>query len=361
VLFSYPTVGFQDNWLHDTLIEMLTTDMDRVDGGHARIAWPECVPVHRRPALKRKYGLRDRRAAFLNGYEALGVPDRTRVRHAMSRHNAFPAIFDDGQPCVLISDLPENIQGPISELFEFAFGLLTDLGLRDENYKRLYGQLPYKVCAFCGVELLDAPGQKREALDHYLPIAVYPFAGTNFRNLSPMGTKCNSRYKLQQDVLVDPVTGNRRSCCDPYDSPPITLSLQGSRPFEGARVDLVTCPDWTIQWEGGDRAKLQTWETVFAIPERYRESSLNPSFRGWIDHFCQWAARKPDELNTPNILTNALEEFAEIVVPEGLADSAFLKRATFKMLAARCDDSDDGMRLFDWLHDQISDYRMIHA
>jgi hypothetical protein len=361
VLFSYSPVGFQDNWLHDTLIEMLTTDMARVDGGLARVAWPTCIPLEHREVLRRKYGLRNRRATLLDRYEALGVPDRTDVRGALARHNAFPAIFDDGLPCVCLSDLAAVIRDPIKSLFEFAFDLLSDLGLRDTNYKRLYDELDYKVCAFCGVELLDAPGQKREALDHYLPIAAYPFAGTNFRNLSPMGTKCNSRYKLQQDILLDSATGNRRACCDPYDSPTISLSLNDSRPFDGLRVNLVTCPEWAIQWEGGDPEKLRTWESVFAISERYRESSLNPNFRGWIDHFCQWAARQPKNANSPALLCALLRDFAEIVVPEGIAESAFLKRATFQMLARRCDDTEDGLRLFDWLYGQIDECRALAA
>jgi hypothetical protein len=264
-------------------------------------------------------------------------------------------------PCACLSDLPEAMRDPIKSFFEFAFDLLTDLELRDENYKRLYDQLDYKVCAFCGVELLDAPGQKREALDHYLPIAIYPFAGANFRNLSPMGTKCNSRYKLQQDILFDPTTGNRRVCCDPYDSSSISLSLNDSLPFQGPRVNLVTCPEWVIQWQGGDPAKLQTWETVFAISERYRESSLNPNFRSWIDHFCQWAARQPNAANIPELVRDLLSEFAEIVIPEGFAESAFLKRATFQMLANQCNATEDGLRLFDWLHGQIVECRTLAA
>ncbi|UYW29035.1 hypothetical protein OKC48_11185 [Methylorubrum extorquens] len=259
-----------------------------------------------------------------------------------------------------LSDLPEKIRYPVKDLFEFAFGLLTDLGLRDGNYRKLYDRLKYKVCAFCGVEPLDAPGQKREALDHYMLIANYPFAGANFRNLSPMCSKCNSRYKLQQDILVDPMHGGRRTCCDPYNSPTLSLSLNNSRPFEGARVDLVNCPEWDIQWVGGHPGKVQTWESVFGISERYRESSLNPNFRTWVDHFCTWAARK-STASSPDLLRDLLQEFAEIVVPEGWAESAFLKRATFQMLAAQCDTSEDGLRIFVWLHDQIEERRALAA
>lgn len=353
MLFSYSPVGYQDNWLHEVLIEMLAVDMTRIDAGQSRLDWPACIPQTHREALERKSGLEDRRAIFLDRYEALRDRDRARVHDAMSRHNAFPAIFDDGDPCISVSELPREIQDSIKSLFEFSFGLLTDLGLRDRNYRRLYDQLDSKVCAFCGVESLDAPGQKREALDHYLPIATYPFAGVNFRNLSPMGTKCNSRYKLQQDILVDPKTGDRRACCDPYNSTAIILSLKSSRPFKGPRVGLVTCPDWVIKWEGGDPEKLETWESVFAISERYRESSLNPNFRDWIDHFCQWAARPSYDVGSPEALREVLREFSDTVVPGRIAEAAFLKRATFQMLEGHCNDTEEGRRVFEWLHGLI--------
>ncbi len=360
MLFSYSPDGFHDNWLHETLIETLATDMAQIDGGLAPVAWPACIAAPHREALRPKHGLRDRRATLLDRYAALAPPDRAQVREAMNRQNALPAILDDGLPCLRLGDLPEQIRAPVKDFFEFAFGLLTGLGLRDENYKRIYDQLAHKVCAFCGLELLDAPGQKREALDHYLQVSDYPFAGANFRNLSPMGTKCNSRYKLQQDILFDPASGARRACCDPFGSPTLMLSLNDSRPFEGPRVNLVTCPDWDIKWVGGDPGKLQTWETVFGISERYRESSLNPNFRSWIDHFCEWAVRKPVAA-TPDLLRDLLYEFADIVVPEGFADSAFLKRATFQMLAIQCDTSDNGLRIFDWLHDLIEERRPLAA
>lgn len=361
MLFSYSEVGYQQNWLHDTLIEMLVADMARVNSGQTRLGWPECIPEAQRKQLSRRKGLKDRRLAYLDAYAALQIPERAAVGDAMIRQNAIPEIFSDRAPCTCLSQLPPSIQTPLTELFGFAFDLLTDLALRDQNYRQLYSGLRYKVCAFCGVEILDAPGQKREALDHYLPFARYPFAGTNFRNLPPMGTKCNSRYKGQQDIIREPSTGSRRICFDPYNGPELSLSLHDSRPFEGKRVNSVLCPDWDIKWNGGDPEKVQTWDQVFAISERYRESSLDAQFRDWVDHFCQWAAGYPKSANDTETLRDALTEYAEIVVPEGLSDSAFLKRAALLMLAHWCNKSDEGARVYEWLSDQIRERQILAA
>ena len=356
MLFSYSPDGFLDNWLHDALLEMLTADMDRIDGGHPASAWPACIPAGPRERLESRHGLRDRRQALIQAYEALSPAERLLVRNAMVRQNQLPELLGDGLPCPRLGDLPEQIRPPIKALFEFAFSLLPGLGLRDQNYRLVYDALAHKVCAYCGVEILDAPGQKREALDHYLPVATYPFSGTNFRNLTPMGSKCNSRYKLQQDILVDDLD-NRRPCCDPYDSPQLTLSLAGSRPFEGEQTGLIRCPDWDIQWEGGDPAKLQTWEIAFNISARYRSSSLHPNFRSWVDHFARWAVQLDQPVDTLNDLRSTLRHFAETAVPEGWSDSAFLKRATILMLAHRCDETEEGSRVAEWLRELINMFR----
>jgi hypothetical protein len=352
MLFPYSPSGYQDNWLHEALFEMFDTDLGRIDGGQPRLAWPESIPLAYQEVLRRRPSLCDNRIKFLDRFERLTKAKRALVRQAMLRHNQIPGIFDDGNVALRLSDLPKSIRKPIRDFYAAAFRILSDLGLRDENYKRLYDHLNDKVCAYCGIETLDAPGGPREALDHYLPSNHYPFAGVNFRNLTPMGNKCNSRYKLQRDVLRD-TAGNRRSCFDPYAGPALSLNLEDSRPFEGEVVGLVTCPDWVIQWQGGDPNKIQTWEEVFNIPERYRNSHLNAEFRSWINHFCQWALRRGPAPSTPHLLSAQLNEYAATVVPEGNAGGAFLKRATFLMLANRCDNSPEGIRLFDWLHDNL--------
>jgi len=361
VLFSYSPIGYQDNWLHDTIMQMLASDFMRIDLGKKPSGWPTCIPAARRDDLKSRRSLRDSRVVLLKAYLVLDPAERTLVTDAITQQNAIPQLFGANTPCMSLTDLPEISREPIKKFFECAFGLLTGLGLRDDNYKLVYDALDYKICAFCGVEILDAPEQKRESLDHYLPIAIYPFAGVDFRNLSPMGTKCNSRYKLKQDIIIEPATGNRRLCNDPYNSPALTLSLVDSEPFFGNRVKLSNCPKWVVNWQGGDPAKLKTWEDVFAISSRYVASSLDPNFRDWIDHFCQWAKRRAGSADTRLALRESLLEFAEVVVPEGLSDSSFLKRATIQMLAHRCDESEQGSRVFEWLKGQIDENRSLAA
>lgn len=78
--------------------------------------------------------------------------------------------------------------------FENKFGILKDYydGLVDDD----------DVCHCCGIEpILTKYNSKRDAFDHYISKARYPFVSVNFRNLIPICYTCNSTYKNQQDTV----------------------------------------------------------------------------------------------------------------------------------------------------------------
>jgi hypothetical protein len=362
MLFCYAAEAYNDNWLHEALLTILIDGIDRLDSGRQVAAWPDCIPEQRRAALSAKTGLRDRCATFFAAYDGLAIEGRTATKGAVSLQNAIPELYDGHTACVRLSDLPEAIHEPAKELFRFAFKLLTAVGLRDEHYKKVYENLKYRVCPFCGVERLDAPSTPREDLDHYLPISIYPFAGSNLRNLSPMGGRCNSSFKHTADVIFD-TAGARRRCSDPYSGPSFRISLRGSEPFEGQVVKLIKCPRWVIEIEGddADADAAATWDNVFSIRERYITSHLNPEFRDWVSHFAKWCVRSGTPLTDTAEAVAALSDYVEITIQEGLADSAFLKRAVFSMLRDRCASGNLSMRLTEWLIDLVSNHMVADA
>lgn len=357
MLFCYPADANDDNWLHDTVLQILFSGMDQIDAGQAPDPWPGCIPADRVEELGSRHGLRDRRNTFLTAYESLDLVERTAVREAVGIQNAFPALFDGVSACVRLKDLPDSIRKPAEDLFRFAFELLTPLGLRDAHYHKIYDQLQARICPFCGIERLDAPGQPREDLDHYLPITTYPFAGANLRNLSPMGGRCNGPFKRALDVLFDAATDNRRRCSDPYGGPTFEISLANSVPFEGKTVGSILCPEWNIEFVGLDPVAAETWNSVFKIRDRYVSSLLNPEFRDWMSHFANWAVRSDLTISDKDETVDALGKYVTTCIQEGLAESAFLKRAMFGMLRDHCADGPQSERLVSWLISLVS----IHA
>ena len=71
MLFHYVVDATNDNWLHETLLQIITVGMDELDAGHALSAWPACIPAARQAALSAKTGLRDRRRLFFEAFAAL--------------------------------------------------------------------------------------------------------------------------------------------------------------------------------------------------------------------------------------------------------------------------------------------------
>lgn len=58
------------------------------------------------------------------------------------------------------------------------------------------------MCHCCGIEhVLTEDNTPRDAFDHYLPKALYPFVSMNFHNLVPTCPHCNSAYKRETDTL----------------------------------------------------------------------------------------------------------------------------------------------------------------
>ncbi|HRA67253.1 MAG TPA: hypothetical protein PL187_14590, partial [Caldilinea sp.] len=251
----------------------------------------------------------------------------------LNEQNQIAGLLSMRCSCQTISDLPTDVQESISDLFHFAFTLLTPLGIRDVHYQAIYSATKYHVCPFCGCEYFDAPKSRREALDHYLPESEYPFAAVNLYNLVPMGNKCNSRYKIAQDILWGK-GGMRRKAFNPYNHSVVQISLDDSEPFAGKNGQI---PRWVIGFEP-DCDEVSTWNDVFEIRDRYVRDVLDDSFKSWLDDFANWhcSVLAPSAPNDISELTDSLERYFGYLVEYGFKDRVFLKAATFRMIQKQC-------------------------
>lgn len=241
---------------------------------------------------------------------------------------------------------PKTIQKPVTDLFTYAFEILTDLGIRDKHYKAIYDAASYHICPFCGYEYFDAPGARREALDHYLSKEKYAFAAANLRNLVPMGNKCNSRYKLAQDILRKE-DGTRRKSFDPYNHRTLTVSLDNSQPFAGTTGKTgERLPKWEIDF-GSNSEEVATWDDVFHIRERYKRDVLDEAFHNWLNGFRSWCRHPRKTLpKSDKELVDAIEDYVLYYESLGFDDRAFLKAAVFRMLHKHCKNGDERLIQF---------------
>lgn len=334
MLFGYPVEATIENWFHECMKEIIQTIHNNLRNGQPLPAWPELIPEDYRNDLSRKTGLRDRLVDYQTAVAKLTQDEQNRVLIALQEQNNIEQLLSGDCSCDALDSLPERVHQPIRALYYFGFELLSDLGIRDRQYEVIYGATPFHICPFCGFEYFDGPtAPRREPLDHYLAKSKYPFAAINPKNLVPMGGKCNSKYKLAQDILFKE-DGTRRRAINPYASPRIQISLLNSRPFEGTS-SIFPLPLWQIEFEPNTE-EVSTWDSVFDIKERYRRDILDADFLTLLREFSIYCKDRRVRADSLPVIIQALHDFAEYWREMGMKDKAFIKAAFFDMLFYHC-------------------------
>lgn len=152
--------------------------------------------------------------------------------------------------------------------------LRAKIGDIDNHYKKFVKINKAGKCPFCGInDLLSAYHSKREAYDHYLPKALYPFNSINFRNLVPACHQCNSSYKTSKNPAYtskDPTRGDcRRAVFYPFKTTPHSIELKVIL----AQPDIINLSSTDITLQFGPEAiiqEIETWKSVYGIEERYK-------------------------------------------------------------------------------------------
>jgi hypothetical protein len=351
MLFGYPIEAIKENWLHECLGTILQLIHTYIQTGKPLPNWPEIVPEQYRKKLKRRTGLRDRLNAYYEVIVKLSSEQQCQVLQTFKDQNEIPRLLSCQGECETINALPTLIHKPVKDLFEFAFSILTDLEIRDRQYKIIYDKISCQTCPFCGCEDFDAPGAAREALDHYLSKDKYPFAAANLRNLVPIGNKCNSRYKLAQDILIRN-DGTRRKSFDPYNHQAVTISLDNSQPFAGTTGKTgERLPRWEIDFSL-NAEEVITWDDVFHIRERYQRDVLDQKFQSYLREFGNYCRSCKLVLNSTEELLDALEKYTDFQESNEFKDRAFLKAAVFRMLDVHCRNGEQ--RLIDLIIDVVN-------
>lgn len=145
--------------------------------------------------------------------------------------------------------------------------LRTKISDINDHYQTFVSTNKSGKCPFCGIgDIKGTHHSKREAYDHYLPKALYPFNSINFRNLAPACHECNSTYKLSKDPAHNPA--GRRKAFNPYAAAGHTIQIQVT--LQHADIDKLMPTDITMQFGPAALAEeLDTWKDVYGIEERY--------------------------------------------------------------------------------------------
>lgn len=153
-------------------------------------------------------------------------------------------------------------------------GLLNLVVLREkigdisDHYKNFISANRIGKCPFCGIgDIKGLNHSKREAYDHFLPKALYPFNSINFRNLAPACHECNSTYKLSKDPAHN--STGRRKAFHPYSAANYAIQIQIT--LQHTDIEKLMPADIAMQFGPTELAEeLDTWKDVYGIDERYK-------------------------------------------------------------------------------------------
>jgi hypothetical protein len=176
--------------------------------------------------------------------------------------------------------------------------LRAKIGDIDDHYQTFVATNKAGKCPFCGIgDIKGEHHSKREAYDHYLPKALYPFNSINFRNLAPACHECNSTYKLSKDPAHN-LAGRRRAFY-PFAAAAQTIDIQVALQHS----DIENLKPTDVQMQFGPAAiteEIETWKDVYGIEERYKAKFCGENDgKYWLTQVldeCQSYDKQPAEI-----------------------------------------------------------------
>lgn len=184
-------------------------------------------------------------------------------------------------------DLAKDLRIFFTGLYDFeASALKAEVGDIDNHYQAFVTANNSTKCPFCGInDLLGEDHTRREAYDHFLPKALYPFNSINFKNLAPACHHCNSSYKTSKDPAYTPKNSAgesvRRKIFYPFSTAPYVIDMQIT--LQHADIDNLTPADVNLAFGPADIAEqIDTWKDIYGIVERYRGKLLGGDGKAWL-------------------------------------------------------------------------------
>lgn len=233
------------------------------------------------------------------------------------------------------ADFPGNLNELRDQLASFFKGLYSHLDIAalkaqigniDDHYDSFVKVNDEGKCPFCGIsDIFGEYHSTREAYDHYLPKALYPFNSINFKNLVPACHHCNSSYKTSKDPAhqkKDPAGGaHRRKVFYPYQA--CVRKVEISVRLAHSNFDAISRDDITFEFGPPEMAEeLATWCDVYGIEERYREKLFGKNDGKY------WITQALDECESKGkVVADLLADFAVLADQYPVAECNFLKYA----------------------------------
>lgn len=230
-------------------------------------------------------------------YHNLPVGDKIQLQIAFSYNNSVDAFTDKDIKPIKFEELNIVIREKLKVFFINLWDdypqvvkMENDYGTVKDHYDKLVAEdnCEALVCPFCGIDTFEpSEGKYREAYDHLVAKATYPFVSINFKLLFPACFKCNSNEKRSTDTLLKD-DGNRRAVYYPYDSTitpdDLEINIVPLENYDALNLNtLLRSINWVFEFRrnGSLDERLDSWDSIYRIKGRYFER-LNRLEKVWF-------------------------------------------------------------------------------
>lgn len=268
--------------------------------------------------------------AIYDSFQHLSPGDIRRLRRWYKGNNDLEKVCANDPRARLASYA--DIQAKYPELAEqlrtFFKGLYDRLGLADlkakigsidDHYKAFTVENNAGKCPFCGInDLFGKYHSKREAYDHYLPKALYPFNSVNFHNLVPACPHCNSSYKGSKNAAFafkDPCQRQvRRKVFYPFSTNFYQISPRIR--LQHADYESLLPKDIELAFDSQKfQEQIETWKDVYGIEERYKaKMCAEDDGKYWVTQVldeCQGYGLQPADILNMRVKQSKTNPYAD--------------------------------------------------
>jgi len=191
-------------------------------------------------------------------------------------NNTVVPIFYDSLTSTISENFSKEIKSFFKSLYEQVFKQ-PDFHL-NSHYDKFFTSND-KLCPFCGLNPLEKDSSNhRDDYDHYLPKEKYPFNAINLKNLCPMCSDCNKKWKDTNNPIHDGSSQKQaffyyNNTVDPIVD--ISVNLINT---DIQNLDLsITFSSVTQQNE------VDSWDRVFSTSRRYKDILLHEQIgKTWL-------------------------------------------------------------------------------
>lgn len=280
---------------------------------------------------KVKKTLKDEVERIYDIFKGLTPVIRAQVKEAFKTNNDIESLCDGKSP-VYLSALPDVIENDIKPLFKWCYETLLENKLVAGDKMDYYNQLikhsdnDFDTCPCCGlIDFESTESIRREAYDHYIPKATFPFASVNFKNLVPLCYKCNSDRKSTKDPIE-----SARVAFYPFSTDQHNIDIELNYIADINKEDKkLNFTDLEINLNGQTN-KIETWDWLFDIDVRYNDY-IKSKAQSWLreleTRFNRNRKRKQG-LSYLEILIDHIEDYEE----DKYSEKKFLKIAFLKAI-----------------------------